>query len=198
MLSAGIDIINVDQFTEKRSSDLPAANPLRKAAFIAGGYFVCFLIASAAVAIRIASTSEAASRAAGGMYGFGDVVLFFAAFGVPALVPTGAALFYLRPYSSFWKVLSALGVAVAVTGIAAAILYSIGRHELATPLATWAAYSVGRILVSPLLVLAFLVCAVLSPHRPSRLAFLAAAAMEALVSAYAGAVWFVPMFLHRP
>jgi hypothetical protein len=198
MPGAGCDIINMDQFTDRRPSEPPAANPLRKVAFIAGGYFVCFLIAAAAVAIRIASTSESASGAAGGMYGFGDMVLFFAAFGVPALVPTGAALFYLRPHRTFWKVLSSLGVALAVTGVAAAVLYSIGRHELATPLATWAAYSVGRILVSPLLMLAFLVCAVFSPHRPSRLAFLAAAVMEALVSAYAGAVWFVPMFLHRP
>ena len=55
-----------------------------------------------------------------------------------------------------------------------------------------------RILVAPLLALTFLVCTVLSPHRSSRFAFLAASVMEAAVSAYVGFVWFVPLFFDRP
>jgi hypothetical protein len=195
---AGRRIADVDPFDSSQPAAAPAPKRFGKVAFIAGGYVVCFLIASAVVAVRIAATGESASNAAGGMYGFGDTLLFVAAFGVPALVPTGAALFYLRPYLPFWKMLSALGVAMAATGVGAAILYAIGRHEMGTPLATWVGFSVLRVLISPLLVLGFIVCAVFSPHRPSRIAFIAAAVMEAAVSAYVGVVWFVPMFLNRP
>ena len=62
------------------------------------------------------------------------------------------------------------------------------------PLATWAAFSVLRILVAPLLALIFLVCAIFSPYRSARLAFLAATVMEGAVSTYGGLVWFVPLF----
>ena len=115
-----------------------------------------------------------------------------------ALGPTGAALAFLRPYRRFWTVLAASGLAVAATGITAAVLFAVGRHAAPSPLATWAALSVLRILAAPLLALTFLVCAVFSPHRSPRLAFLGATAMEATVSAYGGAVWFVPLFVHGP
>jgi hypothetical protein len=52
------------------------------------------------------------------------------------------------------------------------------------------------ILVAPLLALAFLVCALFTLYRSPRFAFLAATAMEAVVTAYAGAAWFAPMLLH--
>ena len=173
-----------------------AVRPIHKVALILCGYFVCFLVASAAFALRVADTSGPASQAAGGMYGFGDATLFVAVFGLSALVPTGAALFFLRPYRPCWVILSALGLALAVTGVTAAILFTLGRGESASHVAAWAQLSLLRILVSPLMALAFLACAVLSPHRGPRLAFLAAAAVEMAVSAYAGAVWLVPLFLH--
>ena len=169
-----------------------------KVAVVAGGYIVAFLVAAAAVAIRVANTSGPEAQAAGGMYAFGDVLLFVAMFGVAALVPTGAALFFLRPYRPFWTVLSALGLAVAVTGVTAAILFAVGRDATPSALATWAGFSVLRILVAPLLALTFLVCTIFSPHRTARLACLAATVMEAAVSAYGGFVWFVPLFLQRP
>ena len=172
--------------------------PLFKVAGVAGGYMAALLMASAAVAIRVASTTGPDAQASSGMYAFGDALLFVAVFGVSALVPTGAALFFLRPYRHFWTVLSALGLAVAVTGATAAILFAVGRHATPSPLATWAGFSVLRILVAPLLALTFLVCTVLSPHRSPRFAFLAATVMEAAVSAYGGFVWFVPLFFHRP
>jgi hypothetical protein len=168
-----------------------------KVTAVAGGYVAAFLVASAAVAIRMASTSGPDAQAASGMYAFGDSVVFVAVFGALALVPTGGALYLLRPYRRFWMVLSLLCLAVAVTGLTAAILYAVGRHAAPSPLSTWAGISVLRILVAPLLALTFLVCALLTPHRSPRFAFLAATAMEVVVTAYAGAVWFVPMFLHR-
>jgi hypothetical protein len=131
------------------------------------------------------------------MFAFGDSVLFVAVFGVLALVPTGGALYFLRPYQRFWIVLSRLCLAVAVTGLTAVILFAAGRHATTSPLAMWAGLSMLRILVAPLLALAFLVCALLTPHRSPRLALLAATAMEAVVTTCAGAVWFVQVFLHR-
>jgi len=168
-----------------------------KVGMVAVGYIAAFLVASAAVAIRLANTSGPDAQAASGMYAFGDVVLFVAVFGVAALVPTGAALFFLRPYRPFWTVISAFGLSIAVTGLAAVAAFAIGRHAAPSPLATWAAFSVLRILVAPLLALTFLVCAVFSPYRFPRLALLAGTVMEAAVSAYGGLIWFVPLFFSR-
>src|SRR5258708_26208179 len=84
------------------------------------------------------------------MYAFGDAILFVAVFGVVALAPTGAALFFLRPYRRFWTVLAALGLAVAVTGVTAVILFAGGRQATPSPPPTWAGLSRLPILLPPL------------------------------------------------
>lgn len=171
---------------------------LLKVGIVAAGYIGAFLVASAVVAIRLASTRGPDAQAESGMYAFGDLMLFVAVFGVAALVPSGVALFFLRPYRRFWAIVSALGLGVAVTGLAAVVLFAMGRHvPPPSPLATWAGLSVLRILVAPLLALAALVCTLLAPYRVPRLAFLAAATMEVAVSAYGGLVWFVPLLFPR-
>jgi hypothetical protein len=172
--------------------------PAVKISVVAVGYVAAIIVAFAAVAIRIAYTSGPDGQAASGMYAFGDALLFIAVFGVTALIPTGAALFFLRPYRAFWHVISGLALAVAVTSIVAAALYASGRDTVApSPLASWAALSVLRILIAPLLALTFLVSALLSPDRTSRLALLAATVMEAAVGAYAGFVWLVPLLFNK-
>lgn len=168
--------------------------PSLKVGVVAGGYIAALLVAVAAVAVRLATTSGPDAQASSGMYAFGDALLFVAVFGVAALVPTGAALVFLRPFRPFWTVLSAVGLGVAVTGLAAVTLFAVGRHAPPSPLATWAGLSVLRILVAPLLALTFLVCAVFSPYRVPRVPLLAATGMEAAVSAYGGFAWFVPLF----
>lgn len=172
--------------------------PLR-IALVAFGYVGAFLVATAAVAIRVARTSGPDAQAASGMYAFGDAFLFLAVFGVAALLPSGAALVLLRPHRRVWPVLAALGVGVAVTGVAAAVLFAIGRDAAtASPLGMWAAISVLRILVAPLLALGFLLCAVVSPLRVTRLAFLAVVVTEAVVSVYGGVTWLVPLLFSGP
>jgi hypothetical protein len=173
-------------------------NASLKVGAVVGGYVAAFLVASAAVSIRLANTSGPDAQAASGMYAAGDAFLFAGVFGVAALVPTGAALFFLRPYRRFWTVLSALSLGLAVTGLAAVVLFAIGRYAGPSPIAIGAALSVLRILVAPLLALTCLVCTVLSPYRVPRLALLAATAIEVAVSAYGGFVWFLPLLLHRP
>ncbi len=171
--------------------------PIAKVGLVTGGYIVAFLLASAAVAARIATTSGPVAQASSGMYAFGDAVLFVAIFGACALVPTGAALIFLRPYPRFWTVLATLGLVVALTGVAAAVLFAAGHDAAPSRLATSAQFSVLRILVAPVLAFTFLVCTVLSPYRPQRLALFAATLMEAAISAYGMWTWFVPMLLHR-
>ncbi len=79
---------------------------------------------------------------------------------------------------------------MAITGVAAAVVFVIGRHAVGpSALATLASFSVLRILVSPLLVLVFLLFGLFAPDRSPRLALLAAAFMEVAVSACAGVVW---------
>jgi hypothetical protein len=145
---------------------------LAKIGIVAAGFVAAFLLASAVVAIRVAYTSGPDAQAESGMYAAGDAMLFVAVFGVAALVPTGAALFFLRSYRRFWTALSAVGFGIGITGLAPVVLFAIGRHALPpSPLATWAGLSVLRILVAPLLALACLVCTLLAPYRFPRLAF---------------------------
>jgi hypothetical protein len=170
-----------------------------KIGLVVVGYILAFFAAWVTTAIRIAATSGPDAQASSGMYAAGDAMLFVAVFSVCALVPTGAALFFLRPYRRFWVALAAGGVCIAVTGITAVVLFAVGRHaQAATPLAMAGGLSVLRILAAPLLALTFLVCAAFAPRHPARLMLLAATAMEAGVSAYGGFVWFLPMLLARP
>jgi hypothetical protein len=170
------------------------AKPLVKVGVVALGYVAAVLVASAAVSVRLVTTSGPDAQSSSGMHAAGDALLFVGVFGVVALVPTGAALFFLRPYRYVWAVLSSVGVAVALTGLAAAAGYAVGRHVAApSPLATWAGLSVLRILVSPILAITLALFAALSPYRVPRLAFLTAAAAEIGVSAYGAVVWGVPI-----
>jgi hypothetical protein len=172
--------------------------PLRQVGVVAVGHIGAVLIASAVVGIHLATTSEPGAQASSGMNAFGDALLFVAVFGVAALVPTGAALFFLRPYRGLWMALSAFGLGVAVTRLPAAGVFAIRMHAPASPIATWAGLSALRLMVAPPIALMFLVCTVVSPYRFSRLAFLAATVMETGVSMYAAFLWFVPLVFHRP
>ena len=167
--------------------------PARKTAVVAAGYVGGLLVASLAVAIRVASTSGPEAQASSGMYAFGDLYLFIAVFGIVALAPTGAALYWLRPYRRFWLVLSTLAVGIAMTSAAAAVLYTVGRDAAGpSALASWAGLSVLRILLAPPLAPVFLVGAFFARFRFARIALLMAAGLELAVVAYAGLVWFIP------
>jgi len=69
--------------------------PILKVAIVAGGYLLAFVLASVAVVVHSALTSESGAQASDGMSAFGDLVLFVVVFGAVALVPTSAALFFL-------------------------------------------------------------------------------------------------------
>jgi hypothetical protein len=75
----------------------PAVKPWVKFAIVVGGYLLALLMACAAVALHVAITSVTDPQSSGGMYAFGDMVLFVVVFGAVTLVPTGAAVFFLWP-----------------------------------------------------------------------------------------------------
>ena len=102
-------------------------NALVKIGTVLAGYVVAVLGANAAVEVRIAHTSGPDAQASAGMYAFGDGLLFIAVFGAAALVPTGLALWFLRPCRWFWVVLSVAALAVAITAIPAAALCVLER-----------------------------------------------------------------------
>ncbi|MGE3511369.1 MAG: hypothetical protein AB7N65_21070 [Vicinamibacterales bacterium] len=169
-----------------------------KIGLVAAGYLTAFLAASAAVAVRVASTSGLDAQASSGMYAFGDAYVFVGVFGLLALVPTGAALGFLRSYRRFWVGLAALSVVIALTGGAAAPVFAFGRHAVPpSPWAAWSGLCVLRILVAPILAPAWLLFATLAPHRPARCALLAATALELIAAAYGGVVWFLPLVFGR-
>jgi len=131
------------------------------------------------------------------MYGFGDDLLFLAVFGVAAVPPTAAALFFLRSYRSFWLVLSVVALGIATTGLIALIDYVAPRTaDAGSILHTWSALAGLRILSAPLFVLAFLLSGLVAPNRSSRIALLVATAIEAAVFAYVAFIWFHPFRAH--
>src|SRR5882672_4200273 len=164
-----------------------------KIGLVAAGYVGAVLIASAVVAIHAAATSGPDRQGAHGMYAFGDSFFFLAAFGVAAVVSTGAALFFLRPYPSFWRPLSIAALVIAATGVAAVIEYLAGRSaDAGSVLRSWSALAVLRILVAPLVALFFLLSAALAPHRSYRIALFGATLIEAAVFVYLAVAWVLP------
>jgi len=161
-----------------------------KLALVATGYVAAFLAALGIVALYVASTAGPDRQASSGMYAFGDSLLFLAVFGLAAVPATGAGLFFLRPHLAFWRVLAVAAVAIAVTGLAALGVCVAARAADAGPaLHSWSAFAVLRILVAPVVALAFLVSGAFAPRPAARLALWGATISEAIVLVY----WLVQL-----
>lgn len=123
-----------------------------KSGVVLAGYVAAVLVASAAVAVRVAYTSGPDAQASAGMYAFGDGLLFIAVFSTVAIFPTGLALFFLRPYRWFWIAHSIIALMIAGTAILSASVDAlVGCLTLSreSPLMVWTAL-VLRMLLSPL------------------------------------------------
>jgi hypothetical protein len=147
---------------------------VRKAVAVAAGY------AAAVAAGVLAETLQSARnfQTSDGMAAFSETLVFLFVFGFAALLPTGAWLYWLRPYAGFWSVISRLALVVAVTAVAAIAV------DLVTPHSIWAGFGVLRFFVTPLLVGGFALCAALAPDRGSRALLSLAAGMEGLGALY--------------
>jgi hypothetical protein len=164
-----------------------------KVGLVAAGYVGAFLVASAIVALYVASTSGPDRQTYGAMYDFGDLLLFLAVFAAAAVLPTGAALFFLRSNRAFWRTLSVGALVVAATAVGAFIVYVAARAAGASAmLHAWSGLAGLRILVAPLFALAFFLATLLAPNPSSRIALFVATLIEAAVFAYVALVWFHP------
>ena len=154
---------------------------LAKVGLVGAGYIGAFATAWAVVAVHIATTQGPDRRDYAAMFDFGDTLLFLGVFGLAAVLPTGVALFFLRPYRWFWRALSVAAMAMAATAAAAFVVMLLGRDAGTRSAASAAAVASLRILIAPLFALAFAVSTAFAPSRNPRLALLAATATEAMV-----------------
>jgi hypothetical protein len=156
-----------------------------KLGLVAAGYVAAFVLAAGSVAIYAAWADSPERQASSGMSAFGDSLLFLALFGLASVPPTVAGLFFLRPYHSFWRVLAIAALVTAATGLASLGVCLASRAAGAGPaLQSWSAFAVLRILLAPLVTLAFLLSGAFAPRRPARMALCGAAVMEVVVFAF--------------
>ena len=150
-----------------------------KVLLVAAGYLAALADAFGVVGIHIAATYGPETQASGGMSAFGDSVLFLGVFAVAAMPASGAALYFLRPFHTLWHIGSVAALAIATTGIGAFATY---LSPLSAHMAPWLGeWSPLRILLAPLLAMAFLLSGLIAPTRPSRLALLCASLIEIVV-----------------
>lgn len=143
------------------------------------GYVGAFAIASAAVMIHMVATG---SQGSDGMLAFGQSMLFLAVFGIAAVPATAAALYFLRPYPTLWRVLAAAALAVGATGVAALLVYLADQSATASStIRLLGGLALLRTIVAPLFGLTFLLSGFFAPDRPERVALFASTMVEALV-----------------
>jgi hypothetical protein len=156
------------------------------------GYVLAFVIATSVVNVYVAATNGPDRQTDSGMVAFGDSLLFLGVLAVAAVPATGTALFFLRPYLSFWRFLSVGALLIASSGAAAlaATLLPVSA-DMGSSLGTWAAIAPLRLLLAPLLALAMVVCLLLAPTRDSKLALLCASVIETLAFLlWVASLWF--------
>jgi hypothetical protein len=163
--------------------------PLAKAGVVAGGYVAAVAVATLVVNIYINATNTPDRMSSGGMYAFGDGMLFLGVLGLAAIPATGAALFWLRSSAAFWVWLSVAALVIAATSVAAVLIYQTARHSAASTMGPLAAFAVLRLLITPGCAGLFLLAGVFAPSRTPRMRLLAAAAIELIVFAGTAFMW---------
>jgi hypothetical protein len=154
--------------------------PIAKVGVVLGGYVGAVLVAFGVTALYVAATPGIDRQTYAGMSAFGDSLFFLAVFGVAALVPTGAGLWFLRPSRTFWLAYPTAALTVAATAVAAALIDFAGHTApIGSALSTWAGFSMLRLFLSPLWTLAFALSALLAPHLRARRSLFVAAGLEA-------------------
>ena len=172
-----------------------ALPPVAKTGIVAGGYVAALLTAVAVVSIYITLTDGPDREASGGMYAFGDSILFVAVFGMASTIPTGLALVFLRRSRRFWLALCAVALLVAITSLGAVAAIMLEPQQLASRggIHALAMFAVPRIFAAPFVAMSFGLSALLAPGARFRWCLCGAAGMEAIASLYGFFHWFAPM-----
>jgi hypothetical protein len=163
--------------------------PLKKTGIVLGGYAAAFALACIAGYVHYLATKDLVDSQ-GGMQAEGESFLFVYVLGFAALLPTGCGLYFLRPVRRFWNLLSIGAWVLVTTGIASAILFWTLRSETQgrSLLSMASGLSPLRMIVSPLLTVAFLVCAMFAPSKGPRITLVLAAVCE-MAAAVPWLVW---------
>jgi hypothetical protein len=165
--------------------------PSSKIILVITGYALALVIAWVVVTMYVAATSGPDRQTYAAMFDFGDSILFLGVFAVASLPATGAALYFVRPYESFWRVTAAVAVAIALTGVVVLLDMLVSRTGTAGGLlGQWSMISPIRVFAAPALALVFLLCGWFAPTRVTRIAFFGATAVEAVVFAWVALIWF--------
>ena len=166
--------------------------PAAKAGIVVAGYVAAVAVASLVVHVYIAATSGPDRQTYGGMYAFGDSLLFLGVAGVAAIPATGVVLYFLRSHRGFWRLLSIGSLATAATAILASGLFLAMRSAtLHGVLQSWAMVTPLRILVAPMLGLFFLLSGLFAPTRSARICLASAAAIEVMAFVSVAGMWWV-------
>jgi len=164
-----------------------------KLGLVLAGYALAFAASSIAVAIYDRRFSPADNQAMGGMIAGGEMMYGFAVFALVSLVPTGLALWFLRGSRKFWSPFTAVGLAFAIAGLAAVLIFLAARGAKPSgPMLVVDLLSLVQMLGSPLWIGGFLLFAVLAPARDLKKRMLVAAAIEVVIAACALVHFLVP------
>jgi hypothetical protein len=165
-----------------------------KVFLVVGGYLVAVVIAAVVVGISVSATNGPDRQASSGMSAFGDSILFLGVFASASIPATGAALFFLRPHHTVWRTLSIGALALAATGVAALASYLVHSNVPSrSNIAAWSKLSPLRILIAPLLAIAFILSALFAPTRAARIALLCASGIEIVVFIWVALIWLYPL-----
>ena len=94
-----------------------------KLSIVLAAYVVAFVVAAGVVHLReLRPQWQATAQASPGMAAFADFILFVEVFGVAAAAPTALAGYFLRPFRRICTVFATGCLALAVTGLLAAVI----------------------------------------------------------------------------
>jgi hypothetical protein len=162
-----------------------------KIALVVAGYVVAVLVAAMVINIYVTATDTPDRQTYGGMFAFGDSLVFLAAFGLAAIPATGAALFFLRPVHSFWRVLSIAALTLAATGLVVLADHLMSPNAAAgSLLGSWSVLSPLRVFAAPILGIVFFLSFLFAPARVPRIVLFTAAAIETIVFVWVAFLWF--------
>jgi hypothetical protein len=168
--------------------------PPARVALVLAGYVAALLAAQAALQFRMLHTRGQDVQASAGMVAFGDGLLYVGVLSLVGLIPTGLALYWLRPVARFWTVLAGIALLLAGSGVAAAVALEVAARVAGDATRSgrvvdprWvkaSAFAFGWIMSAPLVGSASALTALFAPDRRPRRALLAAAVTGFVVGAY--------------
>lgn len=165
----------------------------KKIGLVFGGYLLAMLVSSLAVwayEVRVAALPYDTS---GGMYAGGSMLTGLGVFLAAALVPTLAALWFLRARPMIWQGIALACFLFAAAGLAVVLLPLFARWEPANLFGVFLALLwLGQLLGVPLWLAAFALFAFLAPTHSARRLLLAAVGLELAIGVCAAIHWLLP------